>query len=167
MKVANHKLYYGTGLSWDYIEHLRCYKRGGHVGWQRYKKRTDWNKTVRRYIKRGVYDGVNLYKNLEEITKDFLLFPIYIHKRKVYMTKEKVTYEQSKQAAQEVKEQINNGSTLRGPEWVWPTFHWGYTLQEWHYQCVDNGTVDEFEEIYNIVHSASTYNWHMYEDIEY
>lgn len=83
MKIANHKLYYGTGLSWDYIERLVCKtggnhiwhtKRVGHRPYQRYKKRTDWNKTVRRYIKEGVYDGVNLYKNLEEITKDFLEF---------------------------------------------------------------------------------------------
>lgn len=67
MKIANHKLYYGIGLSWDYIEHLRCYKRGGHVGYQRYKKRTAWNKKVRQEIKIGLFDDIDITNIKKEV----------------------------------------------------------------------------------------------------
>lgn len=76
MKVSNHKLYYGTGLSWDYQEHLYedkiggnhryCTGRTGHRPLQRYPKRTDWNKRVRLYIKKGAFDGVNLLNFIPE-----------------------------------------------------------------------------------------------------
>lgn len=69
MKIANHQLYYGVGLSWDYIERLVCKtggnskcrtKRTGHRPLQRYHKNCTWNKRVRRSIKNGVFDGINL-----------------------------------------------------------------------------------------------------------
>lgn len=69
MKIANHQLYYGADLSWDYIERLVC-KTGGNSRWhtkrtghrprQRYRKNNTWNKRVRSKIKFGVYDGINL-----------------------------------------------------------------------------------------------------------
>ena len=77
MKIANHKLYYGIGLSWDYQErlyedkvggnHRYCTGRTGHRPLQRYPKRTDWNKQVRSKIKSGVYDGIDLTKREETL----------------------------------------------------------------------------------------------------
>ena len=71
MKIANHQLYYGIGLSWDYIERLVCKtggngrwhtKRTGHRPYQRYYKNRTWNKKVRSSIKNGLFDGVDLRK---------------------------------------------------------------------------------------------------------
>lgn len=71
MKIANHQLYYGIGLSWDYIEHLVCKfggngrwrtKRTGHRPYQRYHKNRNWNKKVRNSIKSGLFDGIDIRK---------------------------------------------------------------------------------------------------------
>ena len=54
---------------------------------------------------------------------------------------------------------MDNNISVRGPQWIDETFHLAYILQEW---CKQNK--DDFKEEYEFIHSASSYNWHMYED---
>ena len=75
------------------------------------------------------------------------------------ITKVEVTFEQAKQAAEKVRHYMDNNISVRGPQWIDETFHLAYILQEWREQNKDN-----FKEEYKFIHSASSYNWHMYED---
>lgn len=75
------------------------------------------------------------------------------------LTKVKVTFEEAKQAAEKVRHYMDNNISVRGPQWIDETFHLAYILQEWREQ-----NKDDFKEEYEFIHSASSYNWHMYED---
>jgi 2-iminoacetate synthase ThiH len=82
------------------------------------------------------------------------------------LTKVEVTFEQAKQAAEKVRYYMDNNISVRGPKWVDETFNLAYILQEW--RCPDifdpSRNVDDFKEEYEFIKSASSYNWHMYED---
>ena len=75
------------------------------------------------------------------------------------LTKVKVTFEEAKQAAEKVRHYMDNNISVRGPQWIDETFHLAYILQEWREK-----NKDDFKEEYEFIHSASSYNWHMYED---
>lgn len=77
------------------------------------------------------------------------------------LTKVEVTFEEAKQAAEKVRNYMDNNTNLRGPQWVDETFNLAYILQEWREQ-----NIDDFKEEYEFIHSISSYNWHMYEDID-
>lgn len=75
------------------------------------------------------------------------------------LTKVEITFEQAKQAAEKVRHYMDNNISVRGPQWIDETFHLAYILQEWREK-----NKDDFKEEYEFIHSASSYNWHMYED---
>ena len=84
------------------------------------------------------------------------------------ITKVEVTFEQAKQAAERVRNYMDNNTNVRGPQWVDETFHLAYILQEWRRPDIFDSTKDrdDFKEEYEFIKSASSYNWHMYEDID-
>ena len=83
------------------------------------------------------------------------------------MAQEKVTYEQAKQAAEQIREYRKNETCIIGPDWVWPTFDLEYTLQKWKEQCFEEGIANEFEEEYKDIHIVAAHNWHRYEEGPY
>jgi hypothetical protein len=78
----------------------------------------------------------------------------------------KITYEQALEAAKKVREYMDSGKNLRGPEWVYETFDLSYILQEWRRPNIFDPSQnrDDFEEEYKYIHSISSFNWHMYEE---
>lgn len=82
------------------------------------------------------------------------------------ITKVEVTFEQAKQAAEKVLHYMDNNISVRGPQQIDETFHLAYILQEWRCPNIFDSTKDrdDFKEEYEFIHSASSYNQHMYED---
>lgn len=76
------------------------------------------------------------------------------------------TYEQVLEAAKKVRNYMNEGTNLYGPEWVDETFNLAYILQQWCYPVLldPSQNRDDFNEEYEYIHSISSYNWHMYEE---
>ena len=76
------------------------------------------------------------------------------------------TYEQALEAAQKVRNYMNEGTDLKGPEWVDETFDLAYVLQQWRCPVLldHSQNRDDFKEEYEYIHSISSYNWHMYEE---
>ena len=67
MKISNHKCYYCTKLTWDFVERLhirRGTKPGQHAEPCRYKKNNGISRTSRRLIKKGIFDDVDLTQNI-------------------------------------------------------------------------------------------------------
>ena len=76
------------------------------------------------------------------------------------------TYEQALEAAQKVRNYMNEGTDLKGPEWVDETFDLAYVLQQWRCPVLldPSQNRDDFKEEYEYIRSISSYNWHMYEE---
>jgi len=68
MKVSNMKCYYCTKQTWEIAERLHIHRRGTWKGQHaepcRYKKDKGISHTSRRLIKKGVFDDVDLTKNI-------------------------------------------------------------------------------------------------------
>lgn len=76
------------------------------------------------------------------------------------------TYEQALEAANKVRNYMNEGTNLKGPNWVDETFDLSYILHQWRYPVLSDPSQNrnDFTEEYNYIHSISSYNWHMYEE---
>ena len=74
--------------------------------------------------------------------------------------------EQALEAAKKVRNYMNEGNELKGPEWVDETFNLAYVLQQWRCPVLldPSQNRDDFKEEYEYIHSISSYNWHMYEE---
>lgn len=76
------------------------------------------------------------------------------------------TYEQALEAAKKVRNYMNEGTDLKGPEWVDETFNLAYILQQWRCPVLldPSQNRDDFKEEYEYIRSISSYNWYMYEE---
>ena len=76
------------------------------------------------------------------------------------------TYEQALEASKKVRNYMNEGTDLKGPEWVDETFNLAYVLQQWRCPVLldPSQNREDFKEEYEYIHSISSYNWHMYEE---
>lgn len=76
------------------------------------------------------------------------------------------TYEQALEAANKVRNYMNEGTNLKGPEFVDETFNLAYILQHWRNPVLldPSQNRNDFTEEYNYIKSISSYNWHMYEE---
>ena len=76
------------------------------------------------------------------------------------------TYEQALETAKKVRNYMNEGTDLKGPEWVEETFNLAYVLQQWRCPVLldPSQNREDFKEEYEYIRSISSYNWHMYEE---
>jgi hypothetical protein len=76
------------------------------------------------------------------------------------------TYEQAFEAAKKVRNYMNEGTNLYGPDWVNETFDLAYILQQWRRPSLldPSQNRNDFEDEYNFIHRISSHNWHMYEE---
>lgn len=76
------------------------------------------------------------------------------------------TYEQALEAAKKVRNYMNEGTNLCGPEWVEETFDLAYILQQWRCPVLldPSQNRNDFAEEYDYIHRISSHNWHMYEE---
>lgn len=76
------------------------------------------------------------------------------------------TYEQVLEAAKKVRNYMNEGTNLYGPNWVDETFNLAYILQQWRCPVLldPSQNRNDFEEEHDYIHRISSHNWHMYEE---
>lgn len=76
------------------------------------------------------------------------------------------TYEQALEAAKKVRNYMNEGTNLEGPNLVNETFNLAYILQQWRRPSLldPSQNRNDFTEEYDYIHRISSHNWHMYEE---
>lgn len=75
MKVSNHQCYYCTPYHWEFYERFFDYcrwKSGSHSKPHRFNKNKPISRTSRRLIEKGIFDDVDLTKNINVVWETIL-----------------------------------------------------------------------------------------------